>query len=716
MKIMTYRSSIIVALLLGFLALRSFSPKPPVDDKEGLIVYGVMSFLNQVHYQPKPVDNSFSKAVYDMFLERIDPSKRYFTADDIKTLSYYEDRIDEEVQSSKLEFFEKANELITKRLAQSRSYYDEIIKKDFTFDKKDFIELDAEKTDWAKNEKELKEKWEKFLKYEMLTRYERKLHDQNKADFKGEKKTDKQLIAEAKEDVEKTFTDWFGRMDKIRRSDRFETFLSSVTNYFDPHSEYFNPKEKEDFDINMGGKLQGIGARLSQDGDYVKVAEIIVGGPAWKGKKLGVDDQIRSVTQKGEQPLDITGMRLDDVVQKIRGEAGTVVILDVKKKDGTFEKIEITREEVIIDESFAKSAIIDVPGQINKIGYIYLPKFYSSFEAEGGNSCAVDVARELEKLKAENVNGVILDLRNNSGGSLADVVDMSGLFIEKGPIVQVKSREGAPYVYADKDASVQYDGALIVMVNHFSASASEILAAAMQDYGRAIIVGSPTFGKGTVQRFYDLDRVIRGNEDLKPLGSVKMTMQKFFRINGGSTQHKGVIPDIELPDTYKYMEYGEKEYDYALDYTEIPAQKYGQNIVSIEHMEKLRQMSQARVSANPTFSLIEENALRYKKNKDISKLPLDLKGYSDFMDAREKEDDKYDSLGKNAISDFNIKNLKSDLEGLSIDEGKKSRNDEWINGLKKDIYLYETMLIMKNMIEQEKSFAGYVEKIGISDN
>lgn len=713
---MTYRSSIIVALLLGFLALRSFTDKPPIDDKEGLIVYGVMAFLNQVHYQPKPIDDKFSEAVYDMFLDRIDPNKRYLTADDVKSLSYYKDKIDEEVQASKLEFFEKANDLISKRLAQTRTFYDELIQENYSFDKKDFIELDAEKMDWAKNEKELKERWEKFIKYEMLTRYERKLHDQNKADFTSTKKSDKELIAEAKEDLSKTLVEWFGRMDKIRRSDRFETFLSSVTNYFDPHSEYFNPKEKEDFDINMGGKLQGIGARLSQDGDYVKVAEIIVGGPAWKGKRLEVDDQIRAVTQKGEEPLDITGMRLDDVVQKIRGEAGTVVTLDVKKKNGTFDKIEITREEVIIDESFAKSAVIDIPGQINKIGYIYLPKFYSSFEAEGGNSCAADVAKELQKLKAENVNGVILDLRNNTGGSLSDVVDMSGLFIEKGPIVQVKSREGAPYVYTDKDPSVLYDGALIVMVNHFSASASEILAAAMQDYGRAIIVGSPTFGKGTVQRFYDLDRVIKGNDNLKPLGSVKMTMQKFFRINGGSTQHKGVLPDIELPDSYKYMEYGEKEYDYALDYSEISPQKYAQNIVSIEHMDKLKQLSEQRVKANPEFALVEQNALRYKKNKDVSKLPLDIKSYTEFIDNREKEEQKFESLGKDVIADFNVKNLSTDISSINIDEGKKSRNDEWVKGLKKDIYLYETMKIMKDMIEQEKSFAGYVDKIKLSSN
>ena len=708
---MTYRSSIIVVLLLGFLALRSFSPKPIADDKEGLIVYGVMSFLNQVHYQPKPVDDNFSKAVYKTFMERLDPNKRYLTEEDIKVLATYETKIDDEIQSSKLEFFNKANEIITKRMLQTRTYYDELVKEEYNFERKDFIELDGEKLPYAKNDKELKERWSKFMKYEILSRFERKLYDQNKPDFDGTKKTDKELVEEARTDLQKTFGDWFVRMDKVRRSDRFETFLSSITNYFDPHSEYFNPKEKEDFDINMGGKLQGIGARLSQDGDYVRVSEIIVGGPAWKGKELDVDDLIRAVTQKGEKPMDITGMRLDDVVQKIRGKVGTTVILDVKKKDGSLEKIEIVREEVIIDESFAKSSVIDIPGQINKIGYIYLPKFYSSFEAEGGNSCAVDVAKEIEKLKAENVNGIILDLRNNSGGSLSDVVDMSGLFIEKGPIVQVKSREGSPYVYSDKDPSVSYTGPLIVMVNHFSASASEILAAAMQDYGRAIIVGSPTFGKGTVQRFYDLDKVIRGNEELKPLGSVKMTMQKFFRINGGSTQHKGVIPDIELPDSYKYMGYGEKEYDYALDYTEIPAQKYTQEIVSIEHMDKLKLMSESRVKANKSFQLIEENAQRFKKNKDITKYPIDLKSFSQMMKDREQEDKKFDNIAKDDITDFTVRNLSVDKEQLKVDEGKKSRNDEWINGLKKDIYLYETMVIMKDMIEQEKSFTTYVEKI-----
>ncbi|MEO1715046.1 MAG: S41 family peptidase, partial [Bacteroidota bacterium] len=379
-------------------------------------------------------------------------------------------------------------------------------------------------------------------------------------------------------DVLKTFDDWYERLEKRKRSDYLSIYINSITNVFDPHTSYFEPIEKQNFDINMSGKLEGIGARLQSDGNYTKITSVIVGGPAWKQGDLKENDKIMKVAQDGEDPIDVTGMQLDDVVSQIRGEKGTKVILTVKKIDGSIADIEIVRDVVILEEGFAKSLILHTTAK-EKVGFISLPRFYDDFYDEEGRSCARDVATEIDKLKKENVRGIILDLRNNGGGSLRDVVTMSGFFIEKGPIVQVKARGRSPEVLEDNDPSVKWDGHLIVMVNQFSASASEILAAALQDYERAVIVGSTsTFGKGTVQRFYNLDRAIPGYSELKPFGEIKLTTQKFYRIDGGSTQLKGVTPDIILPDMYSYIETGEKEQEYPMNWTQIAPVPHEQNV------------------------------------------------------------------------------------------------------------------------------------------
>ncbi|MFZ1749310.1 MAG: carboxy terminal-processing peptidase, partial [Saprospiraceae bacterium] len=439
---------------------------------------------------------------------------------------------------------------------------------------------------------------------------------------------------------------------------------------------------------------------------------ILVGGPAWKTKKLDDNDIIMKVAQKGEQPVDISGMRVDDVVQLVRGKKGTTVILTVKKKDNSIVEISIERDEVQLEESKAKSVLLNIPGKVQNIGYINLPKFYSSFEVDGGNSCAVDVADEVKKLKSQNVNGIILDLRNNSGGSLNDVVDMSGLFIEDGPIVQVKGRESKPYVHVDKDKTVQYDGPLIIMVNQFSASASEIIAAAMQDYERAIIVGSTsTFGKGTVQRFYDLDRGIRGYDEFKPLGNVKITSQKFYRVNGGSTQLKGVVPDIVLPDTYHYIETGEKEYDNPLAWTEIAPVKFGQQVVLLENKQKVIENSKQRVSESKDFNLILESAAKIKADRDMTKYPLKLNDYRAMVNKKAEDSKKYENLFKSEIEGLEIKNLSVDLSKINMDVSNQAKNEEFIKDLKKDIYLEETLYIIRDMINLEKSFALLQSKI-----
>lgn len=539
----------------------------------------------------------------------------------------------------------------------------------------------------------------KVKKAEIVAAQEKNSKNSNSKDSK-EIKTLEELEVEAREEVKEVFDDWFKRMSKLKRSDRFEAYLNAFTHQFDPHSDYFNPKEKQDFDINMGGKLEGIGARLQQDGDYVKVSSIVPGGPAWKGKDLEVDDLIMTVTQKGGEPLDITGMLVRDVVTHIRGKKGTVVTLHVKRADGTEADVEIERDEVILDESFARSVILDMPGKVENVGYIKLPKFYSSFEKEDGNSCAVDVQKEINKLKDENVDGIVLDLRWNTGGSLNDVVSMSGLFIEDGPIVQVKPRAKAPYVYDDPDGGVEWDKPLIVMVNAYSASASEILAAALQDYNRAIIVGSnSTFGKGTVQRFYDLDNFVKGSNVMKPLGQVKLTLQKFFRINGGSTQLRGVEPDIILPDQYSYIDVGEKEYDDAMPWTEIDALDYGQEAYKISNKSDYKTRSQSRIAQNDKFRLIDENAKRLKSNKDQSMYSLNLDAYKKEMDARKKEAEKFEDILEEDIQGLQAKNLNVDLDNINSDESKQVRNEEWVKNIKKDVYIEEVLYIMRDMLQ-----------------
>jgi len=715
-KKMILRSSVVLVALFGLFFYNMNEPKVVPKDKEALILQGLIQAIEYVHFTKKPIDDNFSKVVYKSYLERLDGQKRFFTQKDIDQIKQYELQIDNQVNSLSFEFFNTSLPLMDNAVLKSEKYFKEIIDEPFNFNKDESIEYDPDKLDYVKNDSALKEQWKNVLSYEIMANWVEKMESQAEKEIKEGNKTDEELKADAIKDIKKRYTDWFGRLAKLKRSDRLEAYFGCISNYYDPHTDYFSPKEKQDFDINMGGKLEGIGARLQTDGDYTKVSSVVVGGPAWKTKKLQDDDVILKVAQKGQDPVDITGMRVDDVVQLVRGKKGTVVILTVRKKDNSIVDIEIERDEVQLEDSKAKSVVLNMPGSIQNIGYINLPKFYSSFETDGGNSCAVDVAEEIRKLKERNVNGIILDLRNNSGGSLNDVVDMSGLFIEDGPIVQVKGRETEPKVYNDKDKSVQYDGPLVIMVNQFSASASEIIAAAMQDYERAIIVGSnSTFGKGTVQRFWDLDQIVSGMAEFKPLGNVKMTTQKFYRINGGSTQLRGVVPDIILPDIYHYIETGEKEYDNALEWTEIDPVPYKQNVVKLENKQKLIDNSKSRIDSSKDFNLVLDYAKLAKANREQTKYPLKLNDYRAMVDKKKEESKKYDKLAKDDIVGLDITNLEVDLAKINIDESNKAKNEEFIKDLKKDIYLEETLFIMRDMINLEKSFVLQQKKIAAAN-
>lgn len=711
---MAFRSSIIIAALLGFYFFGFNNIKPEPVEREAVVLKGMIQTIKYAHMAPKEIDDNLSKEVYKTFLKRLDGGKRYFTQKDIDDLQKYEYLVDEEINNLTFNFFNDATAYVEKGIEKAKQYFTEAIDKKIDFNRTGFYETDPDKMIYATDDNSLKEKWSQIVQYEVLNKWQSsiKSQEENKS-VDADLKTDEELKEEAIKDIRKRYLDFFDRIQKLRRSDRMDAYLSSISNYFDPHTDYFSPIEKQNFDIGMGGKLEGIGARLQSDGDYTKIFSLVVGGPAWKTKELEDGDMIMKIRQAGEEEsVDIAGMRLDDVVQLIRGKKGTTVILTVQKKDKSIADVPIERDEVQLEEGKVKSVIVSMPGKVQNIGYINLPKFYSSFEVDGGNSCAVDVAEEIEKLKDQDVNGIILDLRNNSGGSLADVVDMSGFFIEDGPIVQVKGRQDKPALQIDKDPGVLYTGPLIIMVNEYSASASEIIAAAMQDYDRAIIVGSPsTFGKGTVQRFFDLDRVIGGNSAFKPLGNVKITTQKFYRINGGSTQLKGVESDIVLPDVYQYLDSGEKDYEYAMPWTEINPTKYSQSVVLLENKQKVINLSKERIANNTDFRLINERALLIKKEKDNSLIPIGLNDFKNYVSQRENENKKYKDIMKDDVENLEITNLSMDKDKINADESAKAKNEEFIKGLKKDIYLEETLYIIRDMINLEKSFAAIQPKI-----
>ena len=699
---MKIKSFLIFGLIIGVVSLFALYPRQIEDpiEKEAVILKSVVNILERAHFKPKDINDDFSKKVYQSYLDLLDGGKRFLIQADVDKLKPYEKQIDDEILATKLNFFNASLDIINAAQSRVKYYYKEILAKPMTFNEKETISYDFEKMPYAKNEKELYARWEKILKANVLDEIVQVQNGQENDSLKVDKTEPKSFATIEKEAREKVLKDYdrlFERMEKLRREDRFSDYINSITEQFDPHTSYFSPNDKEDFDIGMSGRLEGIGARLQADGEYTKVSEIVVGGPAWKEKNLEAGDVIMKVAQEGQPAIDIRGMRLDDVVSKIRGKKGTKVILTVKKVSGTMQNITITRDEVLMDESFAKSVIIGQEGVLENIGYIYLPKFYADFDNNKGRFSFTDVAKEVEKLKKANVNGIILDLRNNPGGSLNDVVKMAGLFIEQGPIVQVKSRENEPYVMNDEDKSYAYDGPMVVLVNHQSASASEILAAALQDYKRAVIIGgTSTYGKGTVQRFVDLDRTVSVANNLKPLGQLKLTIQKYYRINGGSTQLEGVTPDIVLPDAFNYIKIGERENKSAMEWTKIAPARYSQNVFVINNIDDIKAKSKKRVETNPLFKAIDENAHRIKEQSDKKIYTLELDSYKKDMNNRKEQTKKFNALFKE-IPGLSVENIPEDAKLIQRDSASIARNQTFIKNIKKDVYIEEAMQVIKDL-------------------
>jgi carboxyl-terminal processing protease len=666
---------------------------------EDMLVRVILENLKNYHYAPVEIDDSFSVKAFNNYIDDIDPAKRFLLASDVHKLSVYKYQIDDESKNGTYNFFNESLTLIEQKQLDAQKIYRDLLAQKMVFDVDENVDFN-EKIPFAKDDSELRDRWSKYLKYNVMLRLVTSLDVQEKALEKSDTTVKQEpfdsLEFKARQAVLKNHDEWFERLTKMQRKDRLNMYVNALTKVFDPHTNYFPPADKENFDIRMSGKLEGIGAQLQEKDGYIRVTKIIPGSPSAIQGELKENDIILKVAQAAEEPVDIVDVRIDDAVKLIRGKKGTEVRLTVRKPDGSVKIIPIIRDVVQLEETYARSAIIADKDK-KPVGYIYLPSFYADFSGEGGRSSWRDVKAEMEKLKTENVKGIILDLRNNGGGSLQDVVEMAGLFIKEGPIVQVKSRGEAPYIMKDNNRDVTWDGALVIMVNSFSASASEIMAAAMQDYKRAIILGAgPTHGKGTVQRFIGLNETLR-DRNAPDLGSVKLTVQKFYRINGDATQLKGVEADINMPDNYTYIKTGEKEDATAMPFDRIEKTNYTVDPKYIKDLKKIQKKSVERTGRKDEMILLDENARRWQKQNERTVYNLNIQKYRAEEKSNSEINKKYESLFK-PIEEMEIRFVPADEKQMLSDESRKSRFNDWKNNLKKDLYLHEALQIAEDLM------------------
>ena len=689
--------------------------------REKLIGNILKNALETYHYRALKINDEVSQKAFTQYLKKIDGSKQFLTKTDIKELETYQFAMDDEMVTGEYALIEKALGIIKKRTALAETLRKEAFKKQFEFNGTEQVEVDPEKRDWAKDDVQLKENWKLIFKQAALNKYlslideqsDKPLKDLKKGAKKPNKKappvkklTDAQMRAKAHETVSKRFQKIFERMAKEDRDDQLDNFYNSVTAVYDPHTTYLPAKKKEDFDIDITGKLEGIGAVLQEDGSYIKVVQIVPGGPAWRQKDLETDDTILAVSQGSGDSVDLTDMKVDDAVRYIRGKKGTEVRLTVKKVDGTRKIISIVRDEIEVAASFAKSSVLSYKDSDTKIGYIQLPKFYRDFENSQIN-CTDDVRKELERLKKASVDAIVLDLRNNGGGALEDARLMSGLFLGKGPVVQVKDHTGKIEVLENEDPAVFYDGPMIVLINRFSASASEILAGAMQDYGRAVIIGGDfSHGKGTVQAVLNLNQGPLLSMFGPTMGALKVTIQKFYRVTGASTQYKGVLSDIVMPDLFSYVESREKDLEYSLPWDQIQAKPFNKWNKFTYNVSQLKEKSAARIKTNPRFNKIIKNLEYLNKKKKDTMVSLNLKQVQaeDAQNKKMAEELKMDDEDKNLLVTNFEDSLKAHDNIRAVDMKKwakdfEQRKDEWIKSLRQDAVLEESVMVANDIIK-----------------
>jgi carboxyl-terminal processing protease len=694
------KNSIIILLtvILAFASCSFTSNTINGSDKDQLLLQLISYVLEEGHYVEKDFDDQFSSNVFDSYIEILDPYKRYFLESDIKLFEKYRLDIDDQIKNYDLSFFDLTYEILVKRIMESKNIYTEVLSKPFDYKIDEVLNISDDQK-FVENKNDLKERWRKTFKYYTLN---------NLNDLISENDSIKSLIKDDK-DFELKISDFEIKSRKSTldlcneihqyysdktRQDWFSDYINAIVYQFDPHTFYFNPEEKEDFDVDMTGNYAGIGARLQQKVDKISVVELISGGPAWRQNKLEVGDIILKVRQTGEnEAVSIVGMRIRDAVKLIKGPLESSVFLTVKKVDGQITEIKIPRDIVQLEETYVKSSIVEKFG--SKFGLINLPKFYFNFEDYNERNSANDIKKEIIRLKENGIEGLVLDLRNNGGGGLKPAIDMAGLFIEDGPIVQVQSFGKNKEILRDRDRSVIWKGPLVILVNELSASSSEILSAAMQDYKRAIIIGSKqTYGKGTVQNIVDLNKMIKSNTN-GDMGALKFTIQKYYRINGGSVQLEGVKSDIVIPNRYSYIDFGEKEQDNPLEWDKISAVDYtpwNSNFDFYKAIEK----SNSRIQGSDYLKLIDDNAKWVKSVRDIEDFNLNYFKYSNKIMSDEEIVKSFNEL-KDFKTDLEFRSLPYEIKLIENDSTLKLKRNRWHKNLSKDFYVDEALNVLNDL-------------------
>ena len=673
---MSLRFSIIITILsltvFGFTLKKNKLSDP---DKEKVLLEIVKYVVERGHYNSIELDDNFSVKIFDDFISKLDPQKRFFTVNDIRQLNRYKYKIDDQIKNYQLEFFEETYKTYNQRLRDAKLFVDKVFETDFDFSEDEFIDLNNDSIPFSSGKNQLFDRWRKQIKYSVLDIVTQR-YSSDSLDFS-------EIKTNAISTVNKNTNDFFEYANELDRDDWFSVFINSFVSQFDPHTFYFKPDDKEKFDVSISGKFDGIGARLSRADGNVKIVDVIIGGPVWRDKLLEVGDVILAVGQGDDELVSIYGMKLDDSIKLIKGPAGTVVTLRVKKIDGQIQDVKIKRDEVELEETFAKSTVISKND--NNYGYISLPKFYADFDNYKNRNSANDVKNEIIKLKNNGIQGLILDLRNNGGGSLQTVVEMTGLFIEKGPVVQVKSIGNKKKVLYDRDPQVYWDGPLVLLINEMSASASEIISAALQDYNRAIIIGSEkSFGKGTVQNIVDLNRFI-SNTDYD-MGALKVTTDIFYRINGESVQLEGVQSDIIIPDSYMYIFNGERDEKNPIKWDKIGPATYTKWNKYSDKFNYVKDQINKKLDQNKLINNIYDRAEWIRNQQNQKNVPLNIAEYKNYQKNQKQNASQFDNILKyqNELS-FNL--LKAEKPFINANRELFEARTKWHESLTKDIYI-----------------------------
>ena len=691
-------TTVLISFVICFVSCNSISKNFESDDKDSLVIQLITYVLDQAHYLDVEIDDNFSEKVFDSFLENIDPYKRYLYQSDIDMLSKYKYEIDDSFNQPNLEFFNLAYEILIQRIDEAKQISQEVLSNPFDFQLEETFNFDIEELQYVNSKIDLVERWRKLMKVYLIENY----HDEIKEDERTFKKDStfrvrnySEIEIETREVLNETMADYFVIMEEeFQRQHWFSIYLNSFVSQYDPNTSYLDPEDRDRFNIDMSGNYAGIGAILRKKVDKIEITELISGGPAWRNNSLEKGDVILKVRQEDDsEPVSVVGYRLADAVKLIKGEKGTNVFLTVKKVDGTVNEISIERDIVLLEETYIKSSLVEKDG--NNYGIINIPKFYIDFENQDNRDAAKDLKIEINRLKEQGVQGLVIDLRNNGGGSLKTVVDMAGMFIESGPVVQVKYFDKEKQVLRDRDRSILWRGPLVILVNEGSASASEILAAAMQDYERAIIIGgNQTWGKGTVQNVFPLNRMVRGNTK-GDLGALRYTTQKYYRVNGGSVQLEGVKSDINLPFRYKYLDFGEKDSENPLQWDEIENinyQKWNSNF----DFDFAIKNSQKRMKESEHLKLVDENAKWIKDIREKKIFNLNYQKFRSELEENIKTTEKFKKLDNFSL-DYSFKSLPYETQMIENDSILGKKRERWHKSLNKDIYIGEALNVLSDL-------------------